>query len=125
MTRSSTPVLMLALAIACARTTPVPVAATSPAITEQDLERRLFLIAHDSMLGRETGGPGAFKAADYIAAEFQRLGLEPAGDNGTYFQTVPFWRAAADPKSRLTVGTNILEVGRDFLPASIAAPPRT
>src|SRR5262245_28245149 len=106
MTRSYTPIILLVLAIACSTTTsgvpaaPAPAAgpaaparaavpATSAYITEQDLERRLFLIAHDSMMGRETGSLGAFKAADYIAAEFRRLGLEPAGDNGTYFQTVP------------------------------------
>ncbi|HET7371813.1 MAG TPA: M28 family peptidase, partial [Gemmatimonadaceae bacterium] len=62
--------------------------------------------------------------AAYIASEFKRLGLEPAGENGTYFQTVPFWRAAVDRQSRIVAGGTTLEVGRDFTPASIAAPPR-
>src|SRR5512132_3749669 len=78
-----------------------PATSTSAEITPADLERRLFLIAHDSMMGRESGSEGDFKAADYIASEFRRLGLEPAGEKGSYFQTVPFWRAAVDPTSRL------------------------
>src|SRR3954469_24169766 len=65
-------------ALACARTAPQPAPATSPEITAADLEHRLFLIAHDSMMGRETGSEGAYKATDYIASEFRRLGLEAA-----------------------------------------------
>lgn len=99
--------------------------ATKTAIDASDLRLRLFAIADDSMMGRETGSLGAFKAADYAAAEFRRLGLEPAGENGTYFQTVPFWTAAVDPKSRITVNGTALQLGRDFLPAAIGAPPKT
>jgi hypothetical protein len=38
------------------------------------------------MQGRETGTIGNYKATSYIAAELARIGLEPAGENGTYFQ---------------------------------------
>jgi hypothetical protein len=61
---------------------------TGPAITSPDLRARLFLYADDSMMGREAGTIGNFKATAYIAAEFARLGLEPAGDSGTYFQNI-------------------------------------
>src|SRR6266436_3655200 len=101
------------------------VAQTQPAITAADLRRRLFLIADDSMMGRETGSEGAFKTSAYVAAEFRRLGLEPAGDNGTYFQTVPFWVVAMDPQSRLaTSGGATLQLVTDFLPVSSAVPPK-
>lgn len=118
----------LIAALSCARPAtrrPAPAGATSPEISEADLRHRLYLIADDSMLGRESGSEGDFKAAAYIASEFKRLGLEPAGEGGTYFQTVPFWRAAVDPSSRLVVGGTTLAVGRDFLPSSPATPPRT
>src|SRR5215218_9328978 len=62
---------------------------TSPAITAIDLERRLMAFAHDSTMGREAGTLWNAKATDYVAAEFQKYGLKPAGENGTYFQTVP------------------------------------
>jgi len=38
------------------------------------------------MMGRETGTIGNMKATNYIAAEVTRMGLEPGGENGTYFQ---------------------------------------
>ena len=125
---SALPVLATLLA-ACgsghtATPAPSPASQTAPAITAADLERRLYAVAHDSMMGRETGSEGDFKAAAYVAAEFRRLGLEPAGDNGTYFQTVPFWRVAIDAQSRITVGGTTLQLRRDFLPA-IAVATRT
>src|SRR5881396_3671355 len=80
-------------------------AQTQRAITPADLRQRLYLIADDSMMGRETGSAGAFKASAYVAAEFKRLGLEPAGDNGTYFQSVPFWDVKVDPASRLATSS--------------------
>ena len=96
---------------------PTPASGTSAAIEPRDLERRLNVIAHDSMMGRETGSEGDFKTTAYIASEFRRLGLQPAGDNGTYFQTVPFWRVAIDPQSRISAGGTTLQLRRDFLPA--------
>jgi hypothetical protein len=56
---------------------------TVPEITANDLRTRLYQIADDSMLGRRIGELGNYKVTAYIAAEFKRLGLKPAGDNGT------------------------------------------
>ena len=53
------------------------------------MESRLTAFAHDSMMGREAGTVWNTKATDYVAAEFRKLGLEPAGENGSYFQSVP------------------------------------
>ncbi len=61
---------------------------TGPAITTGDLKTRLYAYADDSMMGRETGKAGNMMATRYIAGEVQRLGLEPAGDSGTYFQEI-------------------------------------
>jgi hypothetical protein len=115
--------LFAALSVtACAAgSAPTPSTGTTAAITTDDLRHRLFLIADDSTMGRETGSEGAYKTADYIASEFARLGLEPAGDNGTWFQTVPFWNAAIDPQSRLESGTTTFRLGTDFVPANVAA----
>ena len=59
---------------------------TGPDITAADLKTRLYAYADDSMMGRETGTIGNMMATRYIASEVARLGLEPAGENGTYFQ---------------------------------------
>ncbi|MBI3792356.1 MAG: M20/M25/M40 family metallo-hydrolase [Gemmatimonadetes bacterium] len=117
-------VLAFAAAVSCGGSqAPSPLGTTEADITEADLRQRLFLIADDSMQGRESGSAGNHKTAAYVAAEFKRLGLEPAGDNGTYFQTVPFFSAAADPASRLVAGGTALTLGRDFVPAVFPAPP--
>ncbi len=43
-------------------------------------------LALDSMLGRKSGQPGGVMGEEYIASKFKEWGLEPTGDNGTYFQ---------------------------------------
>src|SRR5262245_25038782 len=116
--------LLAAAAIGCAggpTPTPTPPPVTTADITAEGLRHRLFVIAHDSMQGRETGGEGDYKTQDYVASEFRRLGLEPAGENGTYFQTVPFWRVAIDPGSTLRVDSTPLQVFLDFIPTSSGA----
>ncbi|MGD2246527.1 MAG: M20/M25/M40 family metallo-hydrolase, partial [Candidatus Aminicenantes bacterium] len=40
----------------------------------------------DEMEGRRSGQPGGVMGEDYIASKFKEWGLEPAGDDGTYFQ---------------------------------------
>ncbi len=59
---------------------------TGTDITANDLRTRLYQFADDSMEGRRIGEPGNYKGTAYIAAEFERLGLKPAGENGTFFQ---------------------------------------
>src|SRR5580698_7590159 len=51
-------------------------------------------LSGDSMEGRDTGSPAYQRAADYVAARFKAAGLKPAGENGTYFQSVPMHEVA-------------------------------
>ncbi len=53
------------------------------------LRAHLGFLADDALEGRAPGTRGGELAAKYIASQFQRLGLQPAGDSGTYFQRVP------------------------------------
>src|SRR5712691_1954881 len=46
-------------------------------------------LASDLLEGRGPGTRGDDLAMQYIAAQFESYGLEPAGDNGTYYQRVP------------------------------------
>src|SRR5215475_3812071 len=88
---------------------------TSADISAGDLMTRLYIFADDSMMGRETGTRGHLMSTAYIANELRRLGLEPAGDNGTFFQNVPMIRRAFDEKSTITVGDVTLHGGTDFI----------
>lgn len=49
----------------------------------------MAFLADDLLEGRETGTRGYDIAARYVAAQFMQLGLQPAGDPGSYLQTVP------------------------------------
>jgi len=62
---------------------------TRPEIAPDDLRTHVYQLAADSMGGRAAGSRGNFLATDYVAGVFRRLGLEPAGEAGTYFQEVP------------------------------------
>jgi hypothetical protein len=98
--------------------------ATRPAITVADLRHRLAIFADDSMMGRQAGTEGARKGTDYIAAELRRLGLEPAGDSGTYFQSIPLVRRSVDSTATLTIDDRTFRVWRDFLPLPVRGTPR-
>src|SRR5438874_13248922 len=91
-------------------------APTVPAITPGDLMTRLYIFADDSMQGREAGTPGNVKGTDYIAAEIKRAGLVPAGDDGTYFQTIPLKTRTFDTTSTFTLAGAPLTAFTDYLP---------
>src|SRR5579862_6409366 len=113
--RSKTVWIAVALTLgALAKVTPLA-AQTSPAITVADLRSRLDRIADDSMMGRETGSLGDFKTATYVALEFQRVGLKPAGENGGWFQQVPFWVGHSALRTIAVEGGGTLHVGTDFV----------
>ena len=95
---------------------------TTAAITANDLRTRLYQFADDSMQGRRIGEIGNAKGTDYIAREFKRLGLKPAGDSGTYFQVLPFGPVAFDSSvSRLSVRGVALRAKADWIPMTPSA----
>lgn len=71
--------------------------AAAQTITQADVQRRINIIADDSMMGRDTPSPGLEKTAQYVADQFKRFGLKPAGENGTYFQRYSISRRKIDP----------------------------
>ena len=75
-----------------ARVLPPDAATLAATITGEELYRHLVILASDEYQGRETGTPGQEKAADYIAAYFQELGLPAIGEQDSYFQQIHFRR---------------------------------
>ena len=141
----STPVHVLrsaaTLALLCAATLPLAAQGTSPRpvwpdegprtwaprateteITANDLRTRLYQIADDSMAGRRIGELGNAKTTDYIAREFRRLGLKPAGDGGTYFQLLPYGPLGFDVATlKLAVDGRPLTLRTDWVPTTPSA----
>ncbi len=76
--------------------TPAPIAAAAATITESDVAHRIGVIAHDSMLGRDTPSRGLELTAKYVAEQFRRFGLRPGGEDGTWFQRYAISRRRLD-----------------------------
>jgi hypothetical protein len=62
------------------------------------------------------------KGTAYIAAELKRLGIEPAGENGTYFQTLPVVVRKYTDKSTLSVDGKALRWNADFVAVPARSP---
>jgi Peptidase family M28 len=73
-------------------------------IRPEAVSAHIRFLADDLLEGRAPGERGFDIAAAYVASELQGMGLEPAGDDGTWFQPMTF-RAARLREARLEVGT--------------------
>ncbi len=65
-------------------------AKVTAAIHANTMKGHVSFLASDLLEGRGTPSRGLEIAGEYIAAQFRRVGLEPAGDDGTYFQNAPY-----------------------------------
>ena len=83
---------------------PMPLPAdTRVEIHQDDLRQRIAALADDAFEGRGPAAEVGEKTADWIAAELERVGVAPAGENGTWFQTVGMVEQTLDENaSRLT-----------------------
>jgi Zn-dependent M28 family amino/carboxypeptidase len=70
------------------------VTALARAFDEEQALEHIAYLASDELNGRQPGSPGGRAAGDYVAEHFAAYGLEPAGIDGTYYQTftVPYGR---------------------------------
>lgn len=76
---------------------------TRAEIHQDDLRQRIAALADDAFEGRGPAAEVGEKTADWIAAELERVGVAPAGENGTWFQTVGMVEQTLDENaSRLT-----------------------
>ena len=94
-----------------------PLETGAATITEADYLRRVGVIAHDSMQGRDTPSPGLEKTAAWIADEFRRIGLRGGAADGSFIQRYPLRSVMVDrQRSSLAGGSRALEYGRDIVP---------
>ncbi len=119
--------IIAALTLGCATVMQAPSGgATTAAITAQDLRTRLYIFADDSMMGRQFGTEGNLKGTQYIANELARLGIQPGGAGGSYFQDVPAFRVSLAPGAQVVLDGAPLAFGTDYItnfPASGRAIP--
>lgn len=91
-------------------------------ITGSDLSAHLNFIASPDLEGRETTFRGQKIAARYIASVFQRLGLKPIGDSGSYYQRFSVEATKISDKSSIAIsnkqGTTTFAIRKDFVALS-------
>jgi hypothetical protein len=100
-------------------------------ITPEDVARRVFTLAHDSMGGRFTPSPELDRAAAYVAAEFARFGLIPAGDSGSFVQHYRLSRIVPDTAAAVVQlgdtpairhGGNVVHWGGRYTAGTVTGP---
>jgi Tol biopolymer transport system component len=99
---------------------------TEADITVEDLRKHVTYLASDELKGRMTGTPGEIEATAYVASVFEKLGLEPAGEKGTWFQPFTFTAGVAVGKDNsldLSIGGKKIEgltADKDWRPVSFS-----
>ena len=94
---------------------------TSAADFKIDARQTLTYLASDELEGRGVGTVGLDKAADRIADDFHKLGLEPVRGFSNYFQPFKMTTAVVpDPKTSLAMGDTTYKMGKDFIPLSFS-----
>jgi hypothetical protein len=108
---------------------PYPMAADrsqgAGSVTVADCKQWLYTLASPEFEGRQTGQPGFQKAADFVSAHFQKLGLEARGPGGSYFQQVPWSSTKIDAEKTFVSfssgGKEVLRIPADRLAGAASA----
>jgi hypothetical protein len=85
---------------------PEPAAGSSADVTAGELREWLSYLASDELQGRQVYAEGLGLAAAYIADHLRQWGVKPAGDNGSYFQTVRVEGIRTESRASVTVEAN-------------------
>ncbi|MBO2010293.1 M28 family peptidase [Hymenobacter negativus] len=101
-------------------TVPKPVTAALEQVKPADIKAHIAYLADDRLQGRKAGTPGYQMAVDYVTQQLKILGVQPAGEGGTYIQKVRLRRAFLKPGATFQVrdaqGTALpLAAGPDYV----------
>lgn len=93
------------------------------AVSEASVRAHLEFLASDALNGRGSGTRDELIAAEYVGAQFRRLGLTGGGTGGAYVQTVEIVRTAAAGKPSIAIGDSLKwTYGEEFVTGSVSAP---
>ena len=98
------------------------VSAQSPALSPERIREHTRFLSSDLLEGRGVGQRGGDLATEYIATQLALTGAKPAGDNGTYFQSVPLVGVETQPAATMSASgsgkTLDFRWGEDFVSVS-------
>jgi Peptidase family M28 len=102
---------------------PEPAQRAAERVTAAGLSRDLDFLSSDALKGRNTPSPGFDQAAEYIAGRLKQAKLEPAGDDGTFFQYYTMRESEVDTaKAAIEIAGRRFGLGDDFVMRTFAAP---
>ncbi len=84
------------------------------AITQEDLRRDLHIIGGDAFRGREGGTVDELRASVWVAEELRKIGLEPMGDFGSFFQWWHIRRTRVGASSLVRIGDRTFAMWKDI-----------
>jgi aminopeptidase YwaD len=100
-----------------------PKATARGGIREASVRAHLEFLASDAMNGRASGSRDEQIAAEYVGAQFRRLGFKPGGTDGSFVQTVTMTRLSAAAKPSIAIGSGLKwTYGKEFVAGSVSAP---
>lgn len=98
----------------------------SSTITAAELRSRIYFLAAEEMQGRDTGSLTNRISANYLAHQLEMMGLQPAGDDGGYFQQVSLVRSRLEEGNRMEILSSdsavmrSADLGQDFYPSPLS-----
>jgi Zn-dependent M28 family amino/carboxypeptidase len=90
--------LAVALPLFAAENPPAPVKKAMDSLSESAIRAHVKFLSSDLLEGRGPGTRGDALATQYIASQFEALGLQPLGDTGSYFQRVSLLGITFEPE---------------------------
>ena len=101
-------------------TVPKPVITALEQVQPAAIKAHIAYLADDRLLGRQAGTPGYQMAVDYVTQQLKVLGVQPAGDAGTFVQKVQLRRAFLQPGATFAAhdvqgATLPLTAGQDYI----------
>ncbi len=102
--------LLLAVLPGCQKAPP-----SEPDFSAARIAAHVRFLSDDLLEGRGVSTRGEGLATLYIATQFAEYGLEPAGDNGTYYQRVPLVGVQTNPASTMTWDNHSLKFADEYI----------
>jgi hypothetical protein len=86
----------------------------------EDLKKDLYAFADAKFKGRSAGTMDELKASIWLAEKYRSIGLQPAGDDGTYFQFFNLWRNHISDRSNIEINNKTYTLWKDVAIAQMA-----
>ncbi|MCC3153325.1 M28 family peptidase [Hymenobacter sp. BT770] len=101
-------------------TVPAPVKQAMDQVQPEAIKAHIAYLADDRLQGRQAGTPGYQMAVDYVVKQLKSMGVQPAGEGGTYIQKVKLRRAFLSPGATFAArdaqgATLPLVAGQDYV----------